>query len=133
MVGIPCLKGLSGTHRQHLGLFYCSRWHLHCKLECRPSVLSLPLALRVKVLLIYSSLWTTIHFDSYDHCTAPISRHAHGYLSYDTSFYILPKGLSYWFLEVEGYGNWVMPGFRDLFEVNMGGWARHGWEYHVFI
>ena len=92
------------------------------------------LALRVKVLVIPGSPWITILFDSYYHFTAPIGRHTHGYWSYDTSFYILPKGLFYWFLEVEKHRNWIMPGFRDFppFEVNMGNWAEHGWEYPIF-
>ena len=94
-------------------------------------MVSFLLALRVKELVIHNSPWITIFWGSYYHCTAPISRHAHGYWSYDTSFYVLPKGLSYWFLEVEGHRNWVMPGFRDcpLFEMNMGSRAGHGWKY----
>ena len=47
MVGTPCLKGLSGTRRQHLGRFFCSRWHLQCQLEWRPSVVGLSLPLSV--------------------------------------------------------------------------------------
>ena len=82
------------------------------------------------MLVIHGSPWITILFGTYYHCTAPISRHTHKYWSKDTSFYVLPKGLSYWFLEVEGHRNWVMTGFRDcpLFEVNMAAGQDMAWN-----
>ena len=126
MVGTSWLRGLSGIHQQHLGLFsFCSRWHLQCQLEWQPIVVGLPLAFRVKVLVIYSSPWITILFCSYNHCAAPISRHDHRYWGHDTFFNILPKGLLYWFFEVERHRNWAVPGFRDCPPL-WGEYEQHG-------
>ena len=111
------------------------KWHLHYQLKQWPCMVCLLFALWIQVLVIYG-----FHSLPFFLVVITIMLHQSVGLPTDTGimispFHVFPKGLPYWFFEVEKHSNWFMSSFRDctIFKVDVGCKTRHRREYSIIL